>query len=174
MGNLLTVAKRKNVGVPYPMRKTAESAGLDLHTTIDVTLQSLQRSLIPTGMFMTIPRGHYGAIHTPSAIALQEGVQVHHGVIDSDYTGEIFVLLFNLSSTEVVIKKGKKIAQIVISPYLTDHPVVLPDRDGSAPLYYRQSWRARSGFGVPDTQQLLNVIRERAVIVPYETINNIE
>jgi dUTP pyrophosphatase len=157
MGNTLTVAKRKNNNdfSRYPDRKTRESAGLDLYASMSISLKPMDRVLMATGILMNIPAGHYGKIHDTSSLALNHGIQVHQGIIDSDYTGEIFVLLFNLSTVEVKIGQGTKIAQIIIASYLKDEPLILPDYEADNPYVYRVSSRNRSGFGIGDTNKLV-------------------
>src|SRR5574344_2114954 len=106
---------------PMPFYATEDSAGMDLRANLEetLTLKPLQRQLIPTGLFMAIPQGCEGQIRPRSGLALKQGLTVLNspGTIDSDYRGEIKVLLINLSETPVQIVHGDRIAQMVIAKY---------------------------------------------------------
>ena len=105
----------------FPEYETPGSAGMDLRANIedDVILYPLDRILIPTGLSIAIPKGFEAQIRPRSGLALKFGVTVLNspGTIDSDYRGEIKVLLVNISDTPFTIKKGERIAQMVISSY---------------------------------------------------------
>lgn len=105
----------------FPEYETPESAGMDLRANIedDVILYPLDRILIPTGLSIALPKGFEAQIRPRSGLALKFGVTVLNspGTIDSDYRGEIKVLLVNISDTPFTIKKGERIAQMVISSY---------------------------------------------------------
>lgn len=105
---------------PLPQYATSQSAGLDLRAFLpegSITLQPLQRVLVPTGLFMELPAGYEAQIRPRSGLALKKGITVLNapGTIDSDYRGELCVLLVNLSDTEFVIEDGERVAQMVIS-----------------------------------------------------------
>lgn len=106
---------------PLPSYATALSAGVDLYANIgeSVTLHSLERFLIPTGLFIELPAGYEAQIRPRSGIAFKLGLTVLNspGTIDADYRGEIKVLLVNLSNSPVVINDGERIAQMVISTH---------------------------------------------------------
>jgi deoxyuridine 5''-triphosphate nucleotidohydrolase (dut) len=106
---------------PMPFYATQDSAGMDLRANLEdiVTLKPLQRQLIPTGLFMALPQGCEGQIRPRSGLALKQGLTVLNspGTIDSDYRGEIKVLLINLSDFSVQIANGDRIAQMVIAKY---------------------------------------------------------
>ena len=102
-----------------PRYATPLSAGVDLRANIDspITLQSLERRLIPTGLFIALPEGYEAQVRPRSGLALKQGIGVLNspGTIDADYRGEIGVILVNLSSEPVVINDGDRIAQMVIA-----------------------------------------------------------
>ncbi|WP_333023423.1 dUTP diphosphatase [Wolbachia endosymbiont of Pentidionis agamae] len=106
--------------IPIPSYATSGSAGMDLYAALDksVILNSLERSLIPTGIIISIPNGFEGQIRPRSGLAAKYGVTVLNspGTIDSDYRGEIKVCLINLSNCSYEIKRGDRIAQILIVP----------------------------------------------------------
>jgi dUTP pyrophosphatase len=102
---------------PLPHYATEGSSGMDLRASIneDIILKPLQRMLVPTGLFMEIPLGYEGQVRPRSGLAVNKGITCLNtpGTIDSDYRGEIKVLLINLSSDEQLIETGDRIAQIV-------------------------------------------------------------
>ncbi len=102
---------------PLPAYATPGSAGMDLRANITdpVTLQPLERKLVPTGLFMEIPMGYEGQVRPRSGMAVNKGITCLNtpGTIDSDYRGEVKVLLINLSNEEQIIQAGDRIAQIV-------------------------------------------------------------
>lgn len=106
---------------PLPEYETEGSAGLDLRAHLDnpVMLKPLQRALIPTGLFIELPKGFEAQIRPRSGLALKKGLSLLNtpGTIDSDYRGEIKIILINLSNETAVINTGERIAQMVISEY---------------------------------------------------------
>ncbi len=120
MANVEIINKSKH---PLPAYGTEQSAGVDLHANIteSITLQSLERKLIPTGLCIALPPGTEAQIRPRSGLAYKEGITVLNapGTIDADYRGEIGVLLVNLSNKNVVINDGERIAQMVIAKYET-------------------------------------------------------
>lgn len=102
-----------------PDYSTKFSAGLDLRANIseDIILKSLERTLVPTGLFIELPRGIEAQIRPRSGLALKHGISIVNtpGTIDSDYRGEIGVILINLSNDDFVIKNGERICQMVIA-----------------------------------------------------------
>lgn len=101
-----------------PDLETSGSSGLDLYADIkdSISLNSLDRVLIPTGLYIAIPKGHEGQIRARSGLALKHGISLANGIgtIDSDYRGEIGIILVNLSKEEYIINRGDRIAQLVI------------------------------------------------------------
>ncbi len=110
-----------NSAFELPQYATEGSAGLDLKANIEspILLESLERKVIPTGLFMELPTGYEAQIRPRSGLALKKGLSIPNapGTIDSDYRGEIGVILINLSSQPITINKGDRIAQMVISKY---------------------------------------------------------
>lgn len=104
-----------------PNYETAFSAGMDLRANIteDIELKSLERILIPTGLFMALPKGTEAQIRPRSGLAFKHGLTVLNspGTIDADYRGEIKVLLVNLSAEPFVVKNGERVAQMVIAKH---------------------------------------------------------
>jgi len=103
---------------PLPAYATAAAAGLDVRAHLDapLTLQPLERVLVPTGLFMEMPDGYEAQIRPRSGLAAKQGITCLNtpGTIDSDYRGEIKILLINLSATPQIIEPGDRIAQMVI------------------------------------------------------------
>jgi dUTP pyrophosphatase len=102
-----------------PEYATAGSAGMDIRACLQnpVILQPLERAMIPTGIFMEIPSGYEAQMRPRSGLAFKHGITCLNspGTIDSDYRGELKVILINLSSQAQTISNGERIAQIVIS-----------------------------------------------------------
>ncbi|MEY3835107.1 MAG: Deoxyuridine 5-triphosphate nucleotidohydrolase [Bacteroidota bacterium] len=104
-----------------PAYATAHAAGLDLRANIEepIALKSLERVLVPTGLFMELPVGTEAQIRPRSGLAFKHGITVLNtpGTIDADYRGEIKVLLVNLSNDVFMIEPGERIAQMVIAKH---------------------------------------------------------
>ena len=104
---------------PLPQYATPQSAGMDLRANLDepVTLNPLERRLIPTGLHIALPAGYEALVRPRSGLALKKGITVLNspGTIDADYRGEIGVLLINLSQEPFVVNDGERIAQMVIA-----------------------------------------------------------
>ena len=112
--------KLENGGKP-PMYGTKESAGCDLYANIEnpISLMPLERTLIPTGVYLEIPPGYEGQVRPRSGLALHSGLTVLNspGTLDSDYRGEVGVIFVNLSNYIQTIEPNTRIAQIVFSEY---------------------------------------------------------
>ncbi|MCD6064192.1 MAG: dut [Flavipsychrobacter sp.] len=104
-----------------PEYQTAGSAGMDLRAWLPqpVTLQPMERRLIPTGLYMALPQGYEAQIRPRSGLAIKRGLSLVNtpGTIDSDYRGEVMVPVINLSREPQVIADGERIAQMVIARY---------------------------------------------------------
>lgn len=103
-----------------PTYETKNSAGMDLRAYLPdgpVTLQPMQRALIPTGLYIEIPEGYEGQVRPRSGLAFKHGITVLNtpGTIDADYRGELKQILINLSDEPFVINNGDRIAQIVFA-----------------------------------------------------------
>jgi len=105
---------------PLPQYETEGSAGMDIRAFIPakVSLQPMERKLIPTGLYLEIPQGYEGQIRPRSGLALKKGISIPNspGTIDSDYRGELKILLINLSNEGVEIAPAERIAQLVVAP----------------------------------------------------------
>jgi len=110
---------RKDQSIPLPRYMTQGSSGMDLFAFLEkeVTLESGERKLIPTGISVAIPEGFEGQIRPRSGLAVQHGIGVVNGpgTIDADYRGEISVLLINFGHAPFTLRHGDRIAQMVIS-----------------------------------------------------------
>ena len=104
---------------PLPAYATEQSAGMDLRANLDmpIVLKPLQRCLVPTGLFMALPKGFEAQVRPRSGLAIKKGISVLNspGTIDADYRGEVCVILVNLSSEDFVIEDGERIVQMVIA-----------------------------------------------------------
>ncbi len=106
---------------PLPSYETIHSAGMDLRANLEVPIElnSLERTLVPTGLFIELPEGYEAQVRPRSGLAAKKGVTVLNspGTIDADYRGEIKVILINLSKEKFIIQDGERIAQMVISKH---------------------------------------------------------
>lgn len=104
---------------PLPKYETEQSAGMDIRANLDepIVLKPLQRCLVPTGIFMALPKGYEAQVRPRSGLAIKKGIGVLNspGTIDADYRGEVCVILVNLSAEEFVVQDGERIAQMVIA-----------------------------------------------------------
>ena len=117
--NVRIVNKSKH---QLPKYETSASAGMDLRANIEqpIELLPLERTLVPTGLFMELPIGYEAQVRPRSGLAAKHGITVLNtpGTIDADYRGEIKVILVNLSSTAFIISDGERIAQMIISSHM--------------------------------------------------------
>jgi len=102
-----------------PQYETLMSAGMDVRASLDtpLTIKPLERALVPTGLFISLPEGYEMQIRPRSGLAAKNGITVLNapGTIDADYRGEIKVILVNLSDSEFVINDGERIAQMIVA-----------------------------------------------------------
>ena len=129
-------------GLPLPRYASAGDAGLDLLAAEDASLEPGERAAIPTGIAVAIPEGHAGFVHARSGRALKEGLALVNapGLIDSGYRGEIKVIVVNLDPRSAIdIRRGDKIAQLVVQPVATVDPVIVDELPPSD--------RGEGGFG---------------------------
>jgi dUTP pyrophosphatase len=135
--------KKKEEGVSLPKYETPGSAGLDIRAFIasDLAIPPMGRAKIPTGLFFEIPEGYEAQIRPRSGLALKWGVTLMNspGTIDSDYRGELEVILINTGSESFTVKNGDRIAQMVISPVV--HAVI------SEAGHLSETERGTGGFG---------------------------
>ena len=134
--------------LPLPQYMTAGAAGMDLLADLNepTTIASGARALIPSGIAVEIPPGFEAQIRPRSGLALRHGVTLLNtpGTIDSDYRGEIMVLMINLGDQPYVIRRGDRIAQMVVAP-VTRAELRETDR-------LTTSWRGDGGFGHTDEE----------------------
>ena len=130
-------------GNNLPEYATDGSAGMDIRASLQtpVILQPLERAMIPTGLYFEIPQGYEAQMRPRSGLAIKHGITCLNspGTIDSDYRGELKVILINLSNQEQVISNGERIAQVVISK--VEKALLQPVEQ------LQESLRAGGGFG---------------------------
>ena len=104
---------------PIPAYATSGSSGMDIRASLDepVILQPLERTLIPTGLFIELPSGYEAQVRPRSGMAIKQGITCLNspGTVDADYRGELKVILINLSNEQQVINHGDRIAQVIIA-----------------------------------------------------------
>jgi dUTP pyrophosphatase len=133
---------------PLPEYQTEYSAGLDLRANLEsaISIKPMQRLLIPTGLFIELPKGFEAQIRPRSGLAFKHGITVLNspGTIDADYRGEIKVLLINLSDQEFMVEDGERVAQMVVAKHeqITWNPV----------KELETTQRAAGGFGSTGTK----------------------
>lgn len=115
----LSIVKLPHFGnLELPKYETAGSAGMDLRAAVPVLVAPGARVLVPTGLSLAIPAGFVGMVCGRSGLALRSGIQVMAGVIDSDYRGELGVILGNMSHHIFEIERGDRVAQLVVQPVI--------------------------------------------------------
>lgn len=106
---------------PLPKYQTSQSAGMDLRANIDapVLLKPFDRKLIPTGLHIALPEGYEAQIRPRSGLVLKNGITIINtpGTIDPDYTGDVGVILVNISNEDFVVQPGDRIAQMIINKF---------------------------------------------------------
>lgn len=124
-----------------PTKGTEDAAGLDLYATNEVFLERGQNGYIHTGISMAIPKGYFGGIFARSSLGSKRGIRPANcvGVIDSDYRGEIVVVLHNDSDIPMQIIPGMRVAQMIIMPYASVHLTEVQELDVTD--------RGNGGFG---------------------------
>lgn len=129
--------------LPLPAYQTEHAAGLDLRADIDedVTLGPLERRAIPTGLALEIPPGFEGQVRPRSGLALKHGITCLNtpGTIDADYRGEVQVILVNLSNQPFTVRRGERIAQLVVAEVRRAELTLVEELSGSM--------RGEGGFG---------------------------
>ena len=129
--------------LPLPAYATTGAAGMDIVAAVteDLVLAPGGRSAVPTGLSMAVPAGHEVQVRPRSGLALRHGVTVANapGTIDSDYRGEVKILLVNLGDADFTVSRGMRIAQIVLAPVTRADPKLVEELDDTA--------RGSGGFG---------------------------
>ncbi|MCB0826691.1 MAG: dUTP diphosphatase [Armatimonadetes bacterium] len=128
-------------GATLPKYETEGAAGMDLRSIEAVALGPLERRLVRTGLRIAVPKGYEAQIRPRSGLALKRGISMVNtpGTIDSDYRGEVGVILINLSQETVELDAGERIAQMVIAPVAQAKLVAVDELD--------QTQRGEGGFG---------------------------
>ena len=103
--------------LPLPARQTPQSAGMDLHAKINITIKKGERVLVPTGIKIALPFGYEAQVRPRSGLAYKHGVTIANapGTVDADYRGEVNVILINLGNEDFTVTRGSRIAQMVIA-----------------------------------------------------------
>jgi dUTP pyrophosphatase len=133
------------VGLPLPAYQTAQAAGLDLLAAVGehapLHLARNGRVLVPTGLAIALPNGFEAQVRPRSGLALKHGITVFNspGTIDADYRGEVAVILVNLGEADFVVRRGERIAQLVIAPVVQGSLVEVAALD--------ETQRGAGGFG---------------------------
>ena len=128
---------------PLPRYESEQAAGMDIrcHLSEEITLQPMERRLLPTGLFIELPQGYEAQIRPRSGLALKHGITVLNtpGTVDADYRGEIMVLLVNLSNADFTVNDGERIAQMVIARHEQGEFIVVDELD--------ETERGEGGYG---------------------------
>lgn len=142
LGSNIIYFKMEDPRAKMPTKATENSAGLDLYAIEYMCISSKETVFVPLGFSMSIPEGQFAMVCSRSGMALTSGVFVLNspGIIDSDYRGEIGVILHNSSDKEFEIQSGKRVAQMVILPYNSKSFLVMTDE-------LPNTERGRGGFG---------------------------
>jgi dUTP pyrophosphatase len=137
------------MGLPLPARQTAGAAGMDLLAALpsgaEIMLQPGNRALVPCGFAMALPAGYEAQVRARSGLAARHGVTVLNspGTIDADYRGEVQVILINLGDAPFVVRRGERIAQMVVAPLVAACFAVKEELD--------ETERGSNGFGSTGT-----------------------
>lgn len=131
--------KKLDANATLPTRGSSEAAGYDIYSIDSVNIPPFGRKLISTGIAMTVPEGTYGQLAPRSGLAVKKGIHVGAGIIDRDYTGEVKVLLMNLSSDPVDIELNERIAQLILKKIETPEIVEVEELNDTL--------RGSGGFG---------------------------
>lgn len=141
MKKLGVKVKILNPDVIVPKYQTEEAAGFDLHSIEEKTIKAGERDVIKTGLAVALPKGYELQVRPRSGLALKNGITVLNtpGTVDSDYRGELMVILLNTSNEDFAVKKGDRIAQAVIKEILQADFAVVDELDSTE--------RGTGGFG---------------------------
>ncbi|MDX6769456.1 MAG: dUTP diphosphatase [Elusimicrobiota bacterium] len=130
--------RRLDPAAVLPTRAHADDAGLDLYGLEDLTLAAGQGQVVRTGVAVAVPAGHVGLVCDRSSLA-KRGLKTAGGVIDAGYRGEVGVVMWNISGAAQALKKGERLAQLLIVPVATPAPVETEELGETA--------RGAGGFG---------------------------
>lgn len=133
---------------PLPDYETEGASGMDIraYVTEPITLKALERTLVPTGLFVEIPVGYEGQVRPRSGLSIKHGISLVNcvGTIDSDYRGELKIPVINLSNETYTIQDGERIAQLVIASYERVKTVAVEELSDTE--------RGKGGFGSTGTK----------------------
>ena len=120
---MIVSVHRLDPSIPLPAYGTAGAAGFDLASSVEMTVQPGEVTLVPTGLVVEVPAGHFLGIFARSSTPLKRGLMVANGVgvVDSDYCGpndEIKIEVFNFTTAAVVVRRGDRLAQGILMPYV--------------------------------------------------------
>jgi len=134
--------KRLDPRATLPTRGSAASAGLDIYSIEDITIEPKQRVLARTGLAVAVPLGFYGRVAPRSGLAVKNGLDVLAGVIDSDYRGELCCALLNTGDEAVNLPQGSRLCQLIVEQIITPTPAWVEELEETA--------RGAGGFGSTD------------------------
>ncbi|CCE62588.1 hypothetical protein TPHA_0C04380 [Tetrapisispora phaffii CBS 4417] len=123
-----------------PTKGSSTAAGYDIYASQQCVIPSRGQGLVGTDISFTVPVGTYGRIAPRSGLAVKNGIQTGAGVVDRDYTGEVKVVLFNHSEKDFEIKKGDRVAQLILEKIVDDAEIVVVES-------LEDSERGAGGFG---------------------------
>jgi len=124
--------KKLSADAQLPTRGSKEAAGLDLRTIESIIIPPGKRALLRTGLAMALPTGTVGLIWPRSKLAAKQGIDVLAGVVDSDYRGEIMVSLLNTGEDPVELRRGDRVAQMLIQQVAMIEPAEVSELDDTA------------------------------------------
>lgn len=131
--------KKLSADATSPTRGSADAAGYDLYSATSMTIPARGQSLIDLKIAISVPAGTYGRVAPRSGLASRHGLHTGAGVIDADYRGEVKVLLFNFSDVDYEVKKGDRIAQLILERIITPEVIEVEELETSV--------RGMGGFG---------------------------
>jgi deoxyuridine 5'-triphosphate nucleotidohydrolase len=131
--------KRLDPRATLPTRGSATSAGLDIYSIEDITIEPKQRVLARTGLAVAVPLGFYGRVAPRSGLAVKNGLDVLAGVIDSDYRGEVCCALLNTGDEAVTLPQASRLCQLIIEQIITPSPAWVEELEETS--------RGAGGFG---------------------------
>ena len=112
------IVKKLSSDARLPTLGSLKAVGYDLYSAKDLTVKAYGKALVPTDICIKMPHGVYGRIAPRSGLAWKNHIDIGAGVIDPDYRGNVGVVMFNHSSTDLEIKKGDRVAQLILEKYL--------------------------------------------------------
>eukprot|EP00048_Salpingoeca_helianthica_P017544 m.237789 g.237789 ORF g.237789 m.237789 type:complete len:147 (-) comp21382_c0_seq1:169-609(-) len=126
-----------------PKRASLQAAGYDLFSAADMVVPAQGKAIVPTDIAIAVPDGYYGRVAPRSGLAVKHFIDVGAGVIDADYRGNVGVVLFNFNKIDFEVKKGDRIAQLLLEKIITPDVLILDDLDSTT--------RGAGGFGSTGT-----------------------